>query len=78
MPSKAPAKITIKLRTTTTTFDMNKNPAPMIAKICQRYNGTQFFEATIKRTDLMKYDVRDVIAKVRFIRDVIGSILEDM
>lgn len=52
--------------------------APIIAKICQRYNGTQFFEATIKRTDLMKYDVRDVIAKARFIRDVIGSILEDM
>lgn len=57
---------------------MGSAALPIMAKICQRYNGTSFFEATIKRTDLMKYDVHDVVAKARFIRDVIGSILNDM
>ena len=58
--------------------DMGPNAIPIMTKICQRYNGTSFFESTIKRTDLMKYDVMDVIAKARFFRDVIGSILADM
>ena len=52
--------------------------APLMAKICRRFNGNHFFESTINRTDLMKYDVMDVIAKARFIRDVIGSVLRDM
>lgn len=58
--------------------DMGPNAIPIMTKICQRYNGTRFFESTVKRTDLMKYDVMDVIAKARFFRDVIGSILADM
>lgn len=60
------------------TEGMGKNTVPIMTKICTRYNGTSFFEATIKRTDLMKYDVLDVIAKARFIRDVIGNVLNSM
>ena len=57
---------------------MGPKAVPILTKICPRYNGTSFFEATIKRTDLMKYDVIDVIAKARFIRNVIGNILDSM
>lgn len=52
--------------------------ATIIVTICKRYNGFEFFNSIIQRTDLMKYDVMDVVAKMRFIHDVIQSILEDM
>ena len=58
--------------------DIGQKAIPVMTQIVTRYNGASFFESTIKRTDLMKYDVMDVIAKARFIRDVIGSILNDL
>lgn len=58
--------------------DIGQKAIPVMTQIVTRYNGASFFESTIKRTDLMKYDVMDVIAKARFIRNVIGSILNDM
>ena len=57
--------------------DLGPAAIPIMNKIIDRYNGGRFFEATIKRTDLMKYDPTDVILKARFVRDVIGSILKD-
>lgn len=57
---------------------MGASAIPVMSKIVSRYNGASFFNATAKRTDLMKYDVMDVVAKARFIRDVIGSILRSM
>ena len=47
-------------------------------KIVSKFNGAQYFEQTIKRRDLMKYDVMDVFRKAKFIKSVIESILQDM
>lgn len=58
--------------------DLGQTAIPILAKIIGRYNGASFFESTIKRNDLMKYDPMDVVAKARFIRNIIGSILNDM
>ena len=58
--------------------DMGQAGIPIMMQVMTKYNGTKFFEETIRRTDLMKYDVHDVVNKIRFIRDVIGSILRDM
>lgn len=57
--------------------DLGPAAIPIMNKIVDRYNGGRFFESTIKRTDLMKYDPMDVMQKARFVRDVIGSILKD-
>lgn len=51
---------------------------PVMMQVVSKYDGAKYFEETIRRTDLMKYDVNDVVKKIRFIRDVIGSILRDM
>lgn len=50
----------------------------VMSQICQRFNGFTFFEETIRRKDLMKYDVMDVWGKAEFISKIIGSILEDV
>lgn len=57
--------------------DLGPAAIPVMNKIVDRYNGGRFFESTIKRTDLMKYDPMEVMLKARFVRDVIGSILKD-
>lgn len=57
--------------------DLGPAAIPVMSKIVDRYNGGRFFESTIKRTDLMKYDPMEVMLKARFVRDVIGSILKD-
>jgi hypothetical protein len=57
--------------------DLGPAAIPIMNKIVDRYNGGRFFESTIKRTDLMKYDPMEVMLKARFVRDVIGSILKD-
>ena len=49
-----------------------------MSQICQRFNGFTFFEETIRRKDLMKYDVMDVWEKAKFISKIIGSILGEM
>lgn len=56
--------------------DLGPAAIPVMNKIVDRYNGGRFFESTIKRTDLMKYDPMEVMLKARFVRDVIGSILK--
>lgn len=48
------------------------------AMVLEKFGGTRFFEETIHRRDLMKYDPMDIINKLRFIAKIIGSILEDM
>lgn len=50
----------------------------LMSIICQKYNGADFFQNTITRTDLLKYDVMDVWKKAEFISKVIGSILADI
>lgn len=57
--------------------DLGPAAIPVMNKIVDRYNGGRFFESTIKRTDLMKYDPMEVMLKARFVRDVIGSILKE-
>lgn len=57
--------------------EMGKAVIPVMMNIITKYDGLKFFQETIMRKDLMKYDVMDVIAKMRFIRDVIKSILVD-
>jgi hypothetical protein len=57
--------------------DLGPAAIPVMNKIVDRYNGGRFFESTIKRTDLMKYDPMEVMLKARFVRDVIGYILKD-
>lgn len=52
--------------------------APIMSKICERYNGYELFQSTITRTDLMKYNPLDVFQKMTFIHNVIESILKDM
>lgn len=68
----------ISFLTISGTRTIGENKFLTMAEIITRYNGTSYFETTIKRTELMKYDVIDVIAKARFIRDVIGSVLNSM
>lgn len=60
------------------TRDFGPAGAPIISKICERYNGFELFKNTISRTDLMKYDPMDVFRKMTFIHDVIESILNEM
>lgn len=57
---------------------MGSQGAEMMFMICEEYNGHQFFQDTITRHDLMKYDVMDVMNKAKFISRIIGSILNDM
>lgn len=57
--------------------DLGQAAIPAMNRIVNKYNGGAFFESTIKRTDLMKYDPMDVMQKARFVREVIGSILKD-
>ena len=57
---------------------MGPQGAAVMSKICEKYNGYQFFQDTISRRDLMKYDVMDVMNKAKFISRIIGSILTDM
>lgn len=57
--------------------ELGEKAIPIMLQIIQKYNGTEFFQNTITRTDLMKYDPKDVISKARFVRDVIGSVLID-
>ena len=52
--------------------------ATAMFQICQKFNGVQYFQETITRKDLMKYDVMDVWRKAEFVSMVIGSILADM
>ncbi len=56
---------------------LGQKAVPIMSRICQRYNGTEFFQKTISRTDLMKYDPMDIIQKSRFVRNVIGTILNE-
>lgn len=58
--------------------EMGPQGVAVMSQICQRFNGFTFFEETIKRKDLMKYDVMDVWGKAEFISKIIGSILADM
>lgn len=58
--------------------DMGPSAASITGAVLMKFNGAKFFEQTIHRTDLMKYDPMDVINKLRFIARVIGSILEDV
>jgi hypothetical protein len=55
-----------------------QNAIPMMSAIVQKYNGVEFFNKTIQRRDLMKYDPTDIIAKCRLYKQVIGSILLEM
>ena len=57
---------------------MGPDAIPIMLQVVRKYNGTKYFEETIHRTDIMKYNVYDVVNKIRFIRDVIGNILRDM
>lgn len=47
-------------------------------QVVTKYNGAKYFKETKHRTVLMKYDVHDVVNKLRLIMDIIGSILQDM
>lgn len=57
---------------------MGPQAATAMFQICQKFNGVQYFQETITRKDLMKYDVMDVWRKAEFVSMVIGSILADM
>ena len=51
--------------------DMGKDSIPIMMQITQRYNGFEYFEQTIQRKDLLKYDPHTIIDKERLIRDTI-------
>ena len=57
--------------------DLGDKAIPVMFQICQKYNGLDFFQKTISRSDLMKYDPMDIILKARFVRDVVGAILKE-
>lgn len=57
--------------------DLGPQGAKVMSKICERYDGYEFFQETIQRRDLTRYNVMDVMNKSKFISMIIGSILED-
>lgn len=58
--------------------DLGEKAIPVMSMICEKFNGKDFFVATAKRKDLMKYNPMDIINKARFIRDIIESILNNL
>ncbi len=57
---------------------LGESVIPIMSQIVIKFNGGKFFEQTVTRKDLLKYDVMDVYAKAKFISKVIESILNDM
>ena len=55
--------------------DMGQENLPTVTKVVERFNGLEFFEQTIHRADLVKYDPLHIINKERFIAKVIESVL---
>lgn len=58
--------------------DLGPASAPIMSKICEKYDGYDLFQNTVKRTDLMKYDPSDIFMKMKFVHDVIESILNEI
>ncbi len=50
---------------------LGQKAVPIMMNICDKFNSADFFEKTIKRKDLEKYDPRDVFEKAKFIRTCI-------